>query len=160
MQEQCSKQERWSSVNSIIERWLDNRQNLIVQYCALTGVYHTQSDEEKAAKRLNTFCELLVDYVSAGHFEVYYELIREAEEFDDGSADLAKELLPKLTDTTQEALDFNDLYAVIDETFSADNLNRHLSSLGEVLETRFQLEDELIDVMHTAHRSQVTQSES
>lgn len=158
MQEQCSKQERWSSVDAIIERWLENRQTLIVQYCALTGVYSMQSDETKAAKRLSTFCELLVDYVSAGHFEVYYELIREAEEFDDGSADLAKELLPKLTDTTQEALDFNDLYSVQDDTFSTNNLNRHLSTLGEVLETRFQLEDELIDVMHTAHKPQAVES--
>lgn len=158
MQEPSTKAERWSSVNSIVERWLVNRQDLIVQYCAISGIYSLQPKADMAVERLQLFCELLVDYVSAGHFEVYYELIREAEEFNDGSAELAKALLPRLNDSTQEALDFNDLYANIDDNMSLNSLNRHLSNLGEVLETRFEIEDELIEVMHNAHKSQIETS--
>ena len=106
MLEQCSIEERWSGVNVMIDRWLQERQELIVQYCALTGVHEYSSQSKSSEQRLLKFCQLLVDYLSSGHFEVYYQLIREAEAFDDGSADLAKSLFPTIDGTTEKAMEF------------------------------------------------------
>lgn len=153
MLDQCTIEERWSGVNDMIDRWLQERQSLIVQYCALSGVHDSSNQPERPSVRLQQFCQLLVDYVSSGHFEVYYQLIREAEEFEDGSADLAKSLLPAIAATTETSMEFNDQYA--DADGSLKHLSASLSKLGETLASRFEHEDKLIDAMHNAHREMV-----
>ena len=145
----CSIEERWQGVNGIIERWLEERQTLIVQYCAVSGVNAFTPGSTQSLSRLQSFCQTLLDYVSAGHFEVYYQLLREAEAFDDGSAELAKSLFPYITTSTEAALEFNDRYS--EAGVDLEKLPDHMSKLGEVLESRFELEDRLIDVMHKAH---------
>lgn len=150
MLDSCTIQERWSGVNQMIERWLEERQALIVEFCAAGGIRDAvKSSQQQSLKK---FCETLVDYVCAGHFEVYYQLIREAEEFKDGSEEIAKTLLPELTDNTTAAMEFNDFYAKKGNAESLDTLPEKLSALGELLELRFEIEDRLIDVMHTAHK--------
>lgn len=153
MLEQCTKEERWSGVNDMIDRWLKERQTLIVQFCAVSGVHEYRPKSERTQQRLQTFCQLLVDYVSSGHFEVYYQLLREAEEFEDGSAELAKSLFPYINATTETAIEFNDAY--VSTEGSSANLSKSLSKLGETLASRFELEDRLIEVMHDAHRELV-----
>lgn len=153
MLEECTREERWSGVNQLIERWLLERQALIVQFCALSGVHEFSPKSAPSSLRLEKFCQQLVDYASAGHFEVYYELIREAEAFDDGSAEIATALLPDITATTEAAMAFNDKYADAKGPF--DNLSKHLSKLGETMAARFDYEDRLIDTMHESHREAV-----
>jgi regulator of sigma D len=153
MLENCTIEERWSGVNQLIERWLQERQTIILQFCALSGVHQLQQQADPSNIRLQNFCQLLMDYVSAGHFEIYYQLIREAEMFQDGSAEHAKGLIPEITATTSAAIDFNDRY--IDANGSLDQLPDSLSTLGETLAARFELEDELIDIMHESHRDLV-----
>lgn len=137
----------------MIDRWLQERQLLIVQFCAVSGVHEFRPKSERSQQRLQKFCQLLVDYVSSGHFEVYYQLLREAEEFEDGSAELAKSLFPYINATTETALEFNDSYASNDSDLAT--LSKSLSKLGETLASRFELEDRLIEVMHDAHRELV-----
>lgn len=163
MLDKCTIEERWSGVGEMIDRWLQERQDLIVQFCALSGVHEYSPKTDKCHRRLQRFCQLLMDYVSSGHFEVYYQLIREAEEFKDGSAELAKSLFPYINATTEAAMDFNDTYGEI----SAESVNgtgadatsltlsKSLSKLGETMASRFELEDRLIDALHEAHREQV-----
>jgi regulator of sigma D len=153
MLDNCDIKERWSGVNELIARWLGERQSLIVQYCAVSGVHEFSPQGSANRNRLQKFCQLLLDYVSAGHFEVYYQLIREAEAFEDGSAEAAKALLPEINGTTADALDFNDKY--VDAQSIGVNLAKDLSRLGEVLAARFDHEDHLISVLHHAHREQV-----
>lgn len=155
MLENCDIKERWSGVDKLIERWLAERQKVIVQFCALSGVHSLSKTGNAAIRtRLQKFCQLLLDYVSAGHFEIYYELVREAEAFQDGSVDAAKALIPLLNATTAKALDFNDKYAEADANEIAW-LARDLSALGEILEERFDGEDKLINATHWSHRDQV-----
>ena len=76
MLENCkSAKERWGGVSEIIDRWLEERQAMLVQYCALSGLDQDLSDLQRGEK-LRSFCQILVDYVSAGHFEVYDQLIK------------------------------------------------------------------------------------
>lgn len=155
MLDKCSIEERFEGVNQLISRWLQERQNLIVHFCALSGIHEDRPASDSVIRRLDHFCELLVDYVSSGHFEVYYELIREAEEFADGSAEQAKSLLPRIIDSTQDAMSFHDKYEDANDTTPTDTLPQDLSQLGETLASRFDFEDRLIEVLHEAHREQV-----
>ena len=86
MLERCkSAKERWGGVSGLIDGWLNERQNIIVLYCSMTGLDHTTEDDRPLQDKLRNFCQLLVDYVSAGHFEIYEQLEREARDL--GSED-------------------------------------------------------------------------
>lgn len=159
MLEHCnSVTERWGGVSKILEAWLSQRQQLIVEFCSVSGVHDLDSNTEKnPVKDLQTFCELMVDYVSAGHFEIYDHLIQEAEEFEDNAAlDTAKALYPKISDTTEKVLGFNDS---VDRMLSNEKLSpslaRELSVIGETLVSRFEYEDQLIDKLHFSHKDLV-----
>ena len=155
MLDSCDIKERWAGVESIIERWLQERQSLIVQYCALSGVHEFSPKSSQSQLRLQEFCQILVDYVSAGHFEIYYQLIREAEAFNDDSARIAQTILPRITASTEVALTFNDNFGDGATAPAGNALTPQLSALGETLAARFELEDALIDALHNAHREQI-----
>lgn len=154
MLENCkSAKERWGGVSEIIDRWLEERQEMLVQYCALSGLNEELSDVQRGEK-LRSFCQILVDYVSAGHFEVYDQLIKEGREFDDAEAlQEASKLYDVVDTTTEKLLDFNDKYLETDDLAA---LTLDLSQLGEALEIRFSAEDRLIAVLHTAHKDLVS----
>ncbi|WP_039916926.1 Rsd/AlgQ family anti-sigma factor [Cellvibrio mixtus] len=154
MLENCkTAKERWGGVSEIIDRWLEERQEMLVQYCALSGLNEDLSDIQRGEK-LRIFCQILVDYVSAGHFEVYDQLIKEGREFDDADAlQEAGKLYDVVDKTTEKLLDFNDKYLETDDLAA---LIPDLSQLGEALEIRFSAEDRLIAVLHTAHKDLVS----
>ncbi|WP_426150700.1 sigma D regulator [Pseudomonas sp. DC3000-4b1] len=155
MLESCQNaQERWGGVHLIIDRWLQDRQNLIVAFAAIE-----EASEEGRLRRsgLQDFCGLLVDYVSAGHFGVYEQLTQEAKAFgDDRGLELAEQICPRLEALTQGCLKFNDHCDKGDCSDFAD-LSARLKELGGILHERFELEDCLIEVLHTAHREEAAQ---
>jgi len=100
---------------------------------------------------LQKFCEILVDYVSAGHFEVYEQLTNEAKAFgDERGLELAEKIYPRLDVITEVALAFNDR---CDKGDCSDGevVAVELKKLGGLLHERFELEDCLIEVLHTSH---------
>ena len=150
MLESCkSAQERWGGVHQLIDRWLQGRFELIAAYKALL-----EQLPDARSQDIRRFCQLLVDYVSAGHFEVYEQLINEARAFGDqrGLA-LVNQLFPRLQVTTEAALAFNDRCDTGECRKSADYADQ-LRRLGTHLHERFELEDCLIEVLHNAHRQQ------
>ncbi|WP_372965035.1 sigma D regulator [Marinobacter sp.] len=152
MLENCQNaRERWGGVNELIDRWLQNRQQLLVHYCELSGE-NDFTPTEALSKKFIRLCEVLVDYVSAGHFEIYEQLIQEARDFDDGGLELAAKVYPQIEKTTEVALRFNDHVdgRVLTEQDVA-TLFEELSRLGEVLANRFEMEDFLIENLHNAH---------
>lgn len=153
MLEDCkTAQERWGGTHEMIDRWLDNRKRTLVAYFGLKS--DIAANEQ--AQALQSFCETLMDYVSAGHFEIYEQLIREAREFDDGGLELAHQLYPALEKTTEFILHFNDKYDTHDRCAQhADDLADDLSRLGERMTERFELEDRLIERLHNIHREQL-----
>jgi len=157
MLENCKNaNDRWGGVSKILDKWLDQRQQLIVEFCTVSGVHELSSEtSHEHGNGLKHFCELLVDYISAGHFEVYDHLIQEAEAFEDGSAlEVAKTIYPQLSKTTEVALAFNDLVDELSGKETTDpQLARKLSKLGESLVTRFDLEDQLVEKLHNSHKN-------
>jgi regulator of sigma D len=154
MLEKCkSAKERWGGVSGIIDGWLEERQMLISLFVHLPE-HHIN---EELNRKIQSFCEVLMDYLSSGHFEVYEQLLREGSDFADGSLEEGQELLPKIQVSTDIALDFNDDFSnLLDPTVQQiREFSEHLSKLGEALEERFELEDKMIAVLHTSHREVV-----
>lgn len=145
-----SAKERWGGVSDIIDRWLQERQDMLVKYCDLTSL---PIDNPSVGKHLRTLCQIMMDYVSAGHFEVYEQLIKESQEFNDTEAlKEADKLFDKVDATTDQILDFNDKYQ---ETDDLEALTPDLSNIGEVLAARFEAEDRMIAVLHVSHKDLV-----
>ena len=80
-------------------------------------------------------------------------MLNEAETFADGSAAMAQQLMPAIGDTTEVILAYEEKYG--SGAAYPDTLQRDLSALGEVLESRFVLEDRLIAGLHNRHRRSV-----
>lgn len=154
MLENCqSAKERWGGVNNIVDRWLHERQQLIVEYCALSGVQTFDESNSEHQSQVRKLCQILVDYVSAGHFEVYEQLIKEGKDFDDQQGlKQASELYKTIDQTTEALLDFNDKYQ---ETDDLSELVVDLSNVGQYLEPRFSAEDQMIEVLHNSHKELV-----
>lgn len=152
MLESCQNaQERWGGVHLLIDRWLQERHQLIRTFNSLVEL----PDEQSLTRaQLNEFCGSLVDYFSAGHFAVYEQLIGEARAFgDDAAVELAERICPRLEALTERALTFNDHCEKGDCSDLPDVVAR-LEELGNALYERFELEDCLIEVLHTAHREE------
>ncbi|KAA0876177.1 sigma D regulator [Nitrincola tapanii] len=154
MLEKCrNAKERWGGVSRIIDHWLEQRQSLISAFIRLPE--HKLGDELN--QKLAEFCAELIDYMSSGHFEVYEQLLREGNDFQDGSLEIAQALLPGIQPSTDAGLDFNDRYNGFEQPTLREihEFANDLSRLGEHLEERFEIEDQLIEHLHTAHRDLV-----
>ncbi|MES2819096.1 MAG: sigma D regulator [Pseudomonadota bacterium] len=150
MLESCQNaQERWGGVHQLIDRWLLERHELVRAYDVLNDASTAPSAD---TPELQKFCEILLDYVSAGHFEVYEQLTSEAKAFgDQRGLELAKQIYPRIEAITEVALAFNDRCDTPSNRDSA-SLGVELKRLGQLLHERFELEDCLIEVLHNAHQ--------
>jgi len=151
-----SKNQHWGKVDQLIEGWLKERQDLIILYVAVDGIKEIAPSDTPISVKLQAFSQMLIDYVSAGHFEIYDELTQEAEEFQDDYSELVTSVLPRIQESTELSLDFNDKYANLELCVeSLDQVATDLSLLGEKMVERFELEDKMIEVLHTRHRELV-----
>jgi regulator of sigma D len=143
-------QERWGGVHKLIDRWLQEREELVTAFRDLRDAKPAFAD-----KSLNgRFCEILVDYVSAWHFEVSEHLVNEAKAFgDDGGLELVKQINPRIDVSTEMALSFND-HCHKGDCNDTERFAEALEKLGSQLRERFELEDCLIEVLHTAHKEE------
>jgi regulator of sigma D len=95
---------------------------------------------------LTQFSQILVDYVSLGHFGVYEYLLAGTERRS-WVLSIAKEIYPEFSATTDAAISFNDKYDNVEKIDVFENLEQDLSVLGESLAKRIDLEDRLCEVM-------------
>lgn len=153
---QASQGAQWSAVDQLIDRWLHERQELILLMCAVDGLKEYTPKETPVSIKIQAFCQVLIDYVSHGHFAVYDELMEEEEQFGGEGLELAHSLYPKIQAITEIALQFNDKYDTHEHCEKQlASLPKDLSYLAERLEERFQMEDQLISVLHTRHKEMV-----
>ena len=150
MLESCKNaQERFNGVHKLIDRWLAEREQLIEAYEAVKLEQKSSNPKRKPQK---DFCVILVDYVSAGHFEIYAELAEEAKAFNDVRAlQFAQSIYPRIAVSTEAALAFHERCGK-DHDPACDRLAAKFKELGALLDERFELEDCLIEVLHNAHK--------
>jgi regulator of sigma D len=148
--------EQWGNVDKLISRWLKERQELIVLYCKVDGLKQFSQQDTPINIRVQALCEVLIDYVSAGHFEIYQHLMKEAEEFNEDYHSTIDRILPLIQQSTELALDFNDRYSSAEmcEQYM-DEMAKDLNTLGIKMVERFDLEDQLIENLHNCHRDMV-----
>lgn len=140
------KTERRQQASQLIAELQNERQEVWSLYCHVAELKpFTANDTVK--KQLTKFSQLLVDYVSLGHFGVY-ERILAGTERRQSVLSVAKAIYPEFSSITEAVISFNDKYEKIDEINSFDDLEQDLSALGESLAQRIVLEDQLCGLMH------------
>lgn len=139
------QQDRRSGTRSLIDRMLSQRQKMLVLFERCAGI-EPYSDERPNDELLQEFSQILVDYIASGHFGLY-ERISEGKERRRGIVELAEQLYPRIANTTQVAVEFNDIYEKSNGTEIGGDMLTVLSKLGEELAVRIDLEDQLISEM-------------
>ncbi len=102
--------------------------------------------EEGVQGLLQEFCESLVDYTASAHFQLY-RFIEDGTERRTDVKNLANQVYPRISSTTQSILDFNEKYEDENQFGDLKNLDRDLSRLGEALADRITEEDKIIEVL-------------
>lgn len=151
MLEDCkTAQERWGGVHDMIDRLLAERRALVEVWQPLKAKPSLTTDD---TAKVQSLCELLVDYVSAGHFALYEQLALEAQDFhDDKALRLLNRLLPEIDTTTQLAIEFNDKFDTPAHcSQQLEDLPFSLQALCAVMSERFTYEDQLIKELHDVH---------
>lgn len=146
-------QQKYGGANHVIDNWLAERQELLVKYCKLAGLppYDDGAKLLPDVANVNDFCQILIDYLSAGHFEVYNDIVKQCQEHGPQSAKLAEAIYPKITDTTDALVAFNDKYMAMNVSADLSDFDQDLSQIGQTLELRLELEDELIHTLYAKH---------
>jgi regulator of sigma D len=139
------QQDRRSGTRSLIDRMLSQRQKMLVLFERCAGV-EPYANERPNDELLQEFSQILVDYIASGHFGLY-ERISEGKERRRGIVELAEQLYPRIANTTQVAVEFNDIYEKSNGRAIEGDLLKMLSKLGEELAVRIDLEDQLISEM-------------
>ena len=144
--------ERRARTRKEIKQLIEERNSVLSQYYNLAKYTEdTDNDLNNTIELLEEFCQNLVDYMATGHFEIYRR-IEDGNERRDEITTLAEKIMPRINQTTQVAIAFNDVYDdttnINDDTF--DQLPKYLSKLGEELATRIDLEDQFINTLLTA----------
>jgi len=140
-------EERRRRTRELVDHLLSERREMWVLYSRVAGV-EPYADKTPEVERLPELVEILVDYVATGHFGLYGRIV-EGEERREAVLELAREIYPRLTATTDTVVAFNDRYENERPQTLDDELAGELSRLGEALATRTELEDRLIDALLT-----------
>ncbi len=137
---------RRSGSREQIDRLLAERQQMLRLMCEVSGMEPFARDKP-VDQELQDFCQILVDYIAAGHFGLYQRIIAGKERRRELIA-LAADIYPEIEESTRIALAFNERYQDAGQKVDdPEVLSRDLSRLGEVLAARIDLEDELIAAM-------------
>lgn len=104
------------------------------------------SPDPSMEKALRRFCEALIDYTASAHFQLY-RYLADNRERRKTVLEIADELYPKIVETTDTILRFNDKYEGMSLDNSVEFLAIDLSNLGECIADRIQYEDRVIQAM-------------
>lgn len=141
-----------------IKQLINERNEVLALYCSLAGCDGNKisSTDDIDPEILQEFCQLLIDYIATGHFELYSR-ISEGKERRQEIIKLADTIYPRIERTTALAVEFNDTFDG-GNNFSDEQkskLAEQLSTLGEELATRIELEDKLINtILSPSHKAE------
>jgi len=137
--------ERRQQACQLIAELQNERREVWSLYCHVAEL-KPFSANDAVKSSLIQFSQILVDYVSLGHFGVYERLLAGTERRN-GVLSVAKDIYPEFSATTDAAISFNDKYENVDKIDVFEDLEQDLSALGESLAKRIELEDRLCEVM-------------
>ena len=103
--------DRRSRTRKEIKQLISERNEVLSLYCSLAGCDNNETADvnDIDTEILQEFCQLLIDYIATGHFELYRR-ISEGEERRTDMIRLANAIYPRIERTTKIAVDFNDMF--------------------------------------------------
>jgi regulator of sigma D len=128
-----------------VEELLHERRQVWANFCDL-GSMKPFAPGLELTEKMQAFCQILIDYISLGHFGVYRRII-DGSERRRKALETAEQVYPAIEEATDMALAFNDKYEAPDDQSVRVDLEGDLSRLGEALATRFDLEDQLLSAL-------------
>ncbi len=137
--------ERRRKTGDLVEELLKERQQMWALYWELAELQPFDRHKESTEQILARFCQTLIDYISLGHFGIYYRIINGTERRRK-VIEAAQRLYPGIAEATEVALKFNTCYEA-GKLLDPAVLMQELSKLGEALAARIELEDQLIASM-------------
>lgn len=137
--------ERRQNSLTMVQKLLEARNETLILYTQLAGhkPFHENTDIEPLMER---FCQSLIDYTARAHFQLY-RYIAERIERRQSVLDIAQEVYPRISDTTETILAFNANFERVKRRHKYDKLEADLSRLGHDLAERIKLEDRLLGVL-------------
>lgn len=149
--------DRRERVRKEIKQLISDRTQMLAVYCNLVEIIKEPLDPEAHHEEmhlLQEFCQMLIDYIAKGHFELYQRIV-DGEERRKDVLKLANQSYARISQTTQHAVDFNDYYDYGNPNSmkELERLPQRLSALGEELATRIELEDQLINALLPVRQS-------
>ncbi len=150
-----NEKSRWNKTDVVIDSWLKERQQLLQQFMAATRLPSLEGKAVSPAiqiverETLIALCNTLVDYVSVLHFEILEQLSilenKLKETLHSTSLGLNRSLLEQILQTTNLVLEFEvKCQHILKTKKPLSAIKNELSTLGEVLAKRMDLEDALI----------------
>lgn len=140
-----ARPERRRQMPTLIDKLVHDRQQMWTFYCKVADLKPFTSGQQTETL-LNEFCQLLIDYISLGHFGIYQRIV-DGKERRNAVLRAAESVYPDIADTTEAAVSFNEKYAALHDPELSKNLETDLSQLGENLAKRIDAEDQLCNVI-------------
>lgn len=140
--------ERRTRTKKEIKQLISERNAVLSQYYNLSNHVEAYDDAETLQELLQEFCEVMIDYIATGHFEIYRR-IEDGVERRYEIMELSDKVYHKIINTTKVAIRFNDLYDISNK-MSPEMIKKfpqQLSDLGEHLAMRIELEDKYINTL-------------
>jgi regulator of sigma D len=137
--------ERRRQAESLISELQTERQEVWSLYCHIAELKPFK-DSEQTKTALKSFAEIMIDYVSLGHFGIYERLLAGTERRENVLTH-AKQYYPEFSRTTDAVVEFNDRYDQLGRKLNTDKLETDLSNLGENLAKRMDIEDQLCNLL-------------
>jgi len=137
--------ERRQNNQTLVSELQDERRQVWSLYCKVAE-QKPFSCSSKTQSLLTQFSQLLIDYVSLGHFGVYERLLSGTERRESVLSE-ARRIYPDFSKTTEAVISFNDKYDDSKKKLSVDKLESDLSVLGENLAKRIEIEDSLCQLV-------------
>jgi len=139
-------QERRQFNQNLVAELQEERHQVWSLYCKVAE-HKPFSCSPETQSLLTQFSQLLIDYVSLGHFGIYERLFSGGGELRDGILTSANDIYSAFSETTEAVMSFNDKYDTDQQTLTVDKLEADLSILGEHLAKRIDLEDTFCDLV-------------
>ncbi|MCX8048330.1 MAG: sigma D regulator [Methylohalobius sp.] len=137
--------ERRRHTDRMVYELLQERKQMWALYWEVAKLKPFDQNQAALRETLARFCQLMIDYISLGHFGIYHRIVSGTERRQ-RVIHAAQALYPEIAQATEIALKFNDLYENQNLSDPAV-LARELSKLGEALAKRIELEDRLIETL-------------
>jgi len=144
--ENATREDRRGGSKQKLATLVKTRSDTLSLYSELANQRPFEADEV-TSEALQEFCQALIDYAASAHFQLY-RYISDRLERRTPVLEVADRIYPRIVQTTDNILRFNDKYETVD-LLNGDKeiltlLDSDLSRLGETLAERIQLEDQVI----------------